>query len=146
MDRLLYQYLLDNSGRMFSFSSAGDKVMDKVVLFTPMETQDSYAVILGDLQNDGSIDLDITSSDGNTELVLTTVAKDIMFFLSDHPKAEVLIKGSTQARTRLYQMAIVRELSDIGRYFDIHGLTTDGLEVFQQGRNYWGFTISIKDN
>lgn len=146
MDRLLYQYLFDNSGQMFGFSSRGDKVLDKIVLFAPTEIQDSYAVIIGDLQNDGSIDMDGISGSGSTEFVLATVAKAIAFFLSDHPEAEVLIKGTTQARTRLYQMAIVRETRDIGGYFDIYGLTADGYEIFQQGRSYWSFTVSIKDN
>lgn len=120
--------------------------MDKIVLFVPTAIPDSYTVILGDLQNDGSVDVVGTSGNGNTELILATVAKAIAFFLSDHPEAEVLIEGSTQARTRLYQIAIVRELRDIGSYFDIYGLTTDGYEVFQQGRSYLSFTVSIKGN
>lgn len=146
MDRLFYQYLFDNSGQIFSFSSIGNKVMDKIVLFVPTAIPDSYTVILGDLQNDGSVDVAATSGNGNTELILATVAKAIAFFLSDHPEAEVLIEGSTHARTRLYQIAIVRELRDIGSYLDIYGLTADGYEVFQQGRSYLSFAESIKGN
>lgn len=119
--------------------------MDKVVLFLPTAIPNSYAVVLGDLQNDGSIDVDCTSNSGNTKFILTTIAKAIAFFLSDRPLAEVMIEGTTQARTRLYQIAIVRELKDIGNYFDIYGLTADGYEIFQLGRSYRSFTVSIKN-
>lgn len=145
MDRSLYQYVLDNSGRIFSFSSARDKVMDKIILFSPASYPDSYSVLLGDLQYDGSIDVNRRGGRNNAEFVLSTVAKAIAFFLSDFPEAEIIIEGNTPARTRLYQIAIAREIDDLGRYFEIYGLGDDGLETFQKGRTYQGFVITIKN-
>lgn len=124
----------------------GNKVMDKIVLFVPTAISDSYTVVLGDLQSDGSIDVAGTSGKANAEFVLSTVAKAIAFFLSDRPEAEVLIEGSTFARTRLYQIAIARELQDLGNYFDIYGVTNEGLEIFQQGRVYGSFTVTVRNS
>ncbi len=119
--------------------------MDKIILFSPASYPDSYSVLLGDLQYDGSIDVNRRGGRNNAEFVLSTVAKAIAFFLSDFPEAEIIIEGNTPARTRLYQIAIAREIDDLGRYFEIYGLGDDGLETFQKGRTYQGFVITIKN-
>ena len=49
-------------------------------------------------------------------------------------EAEMLIEGSILARTRLYQIVIMRELKGLGDYFNIYGMTENGPEIFQQGR------------
>lgn len=144
MDRSLYQYIFDNSGRIFSFSSTGGREMDKVVLFIPTAYSDCYSITLGDLQIDGSIDVNERGGSYNAEFVLSTVAKVIAFFLSDFPGAEVIIEGSTPARTRLYQIAISREMDDLGRYFDVYGVDGDTVEIFRKGRMYRSFAITVK--
>jgi len=139
-----YDYLPDGFGNIFYFSGCGNKNIDKVLLFKYLDDPEVYEIILGSLRGDGSIDVEGSGDNGDAATILFTVAKAIAFFLSDHPRAEVFIEGTTQARTRLYQMAIARELDDLGDYFDIRGLTDDHEELFQLGRNYQAFTISLK--
>lgn len=81
-----YYYLPDGSGRMFYFSGSGDKKMDKVLLFKHVDDPEVYEIILGNLRTDGSIDVDGSGDHGDAAAVLSTVAKAIAFFLSDHPR------------------------------------------------------------
>lgn len=141
-----YDYLPDSFGSMFYFASSGDGNINKVVVFTSMEDPDTYAVALGNLRDDGSID--VHGQDGNEDAVavLSTVAKAMAFFLADHPEAWVVIEGTTPARARLYRRAIAQELDDLGGYFDIYGFDGTNQEIFQPGRNCLSFTISLKSN
>lgn len=118
--------------------------MDKIVLFTPTAFINSYSIILGDIAWDGSIDINRKNDRNNAEFVLSTVAKTIAFFLSDFPEAEIIIEGSTLSRTRLYQLAIRRGMDDLGRYFDIYGMDGDNLEIFQKGKMYRSFVVTVK--
>lgn len=144
MDTPWYDYFPDYFGRMFYFASSADGKIDKVLLFKHLDDPEVFEITLGNLRTDGSIDVDGSGDHGDAALVLSTVAKAIEFFLSDHPEAEIFIEGTTPGRTRLYQMAIVRELDDLGRYFDVSGFTGSREEFFQSGRNYQSFTISLK--
>lgn len=141
-----YDNLPDSSDRIFYFSGSRDNAIDKVLLFKCLDDSGIYEIVLGNLRTDGSIDVDGTGDHADAATVLSTVAKIIAFFLSDHPEAEIFIVGTTPARTRLYQMAIVRELDDLGQYFDICGYTGGDEEIFQSGRTYQSFTISLKNN
>lgn len=139
-----YDYFSDGSCNIFYFAGSGNGRIDKILIFTQMEDPDAYSIALGNLWLDGSIDVHETAGDGDTVAILSTVAKAIAFFLADHPQAAIIIEGTTPARVRLYQMAIVCELDDLGKYFDIHGFDGSDREIFQPGRNYLSFTISLK--
>jgi hypothetical protein len=141
-----YDYLPDSSGDIFYFASSGDAKIDKVVVFTQMDDPDTYGVALGNLRSDGSIDVDGQGDRGDTVAVLSMVAKAIAFFLTDHPEAGIVIEGTTSARARLYQMAIVRELDDLGKYFDVYGFDGRNKEIFQHGSKYLSFTITLKNS
>ncbi|SEI38829.1 hypothetical protein SAMN05216327_101142 [Dyadobacter sp. SG02] len=144
MNTAWYDYIPDSDGDIFYFASSEDSKIDKIVVFTQMNDPDSYAVVLGNLRDDGSIDVDERGDNGDTTAVLSTVSKAIAFFLSDRPEASVVIEASTSARARLYQMAILRESVDLGQYFDIYGFNGRCKEIFQPGQNYLSFIISIK--
>ncbi|MDR6804310.1 hypothetical protein J2Y45_001579 [Dyadobacter sp. BE34] len=139
-----YDYFSDGFCKIFYFAGSGNGRIDKIVIFTQMQEPDAYSITLGNLRLDGSIDVHGTAGDGDAAEILSTVAKVIAFFLVDHPQAAIFIEGTTAARVRLYQMAIVRELDDLGKYFDIHGFDGSDMEIFQPGRNYLSFTISLK--
>ena len=69
-----------------------------------------------------------------------------MLFTSNFPNAKVLIIGSTNSRTRLYQMAIGRYFIEIEKYFDIQGLRNGVWELFRHGINYDAFLAKKKIN
>ena len=139
-----YDYLSDGYDRMFYFSGWESMNMNKVLLFKYLDDPEVYEIILGNLRTDGSIDVERAGDYDHADTVLSTVAKAIAFFLADRPEAEIFIEGTTPTRTRLFQMAIVRELDDLGQYFDVYGFTDGREEIFQSGRNYQAFTISLK--
>lgn len=57
----------------------------------------------------------------------------------------VYIEGSTAERTRLYQIIIAREISEIEKIFTIYGLLDSVLEPFQKNQNYNAFVIVLKN-
>lgn len=130
---------------MFWFTSTGKESIIKVIIFKPTEEPDIYEMALGDLNSDGSIDLDKRSDNGDMEEVLSTVAKALLFFLSDHVEAQVVIEASGDSRARLYQIAIKRELDDLGDCLVAYGFDNESPEVLQSGKNYKKFVISLRE-
>jgi hypothetical protein len=53
---------------------------------------------------------------GDSQIILATVANVVLSFLDEHPTASVFATGSTTSRTRLYQMGISRILPVITGY------------------------------
>jgi hypothetical protein len=144
MNIAFYESILNGKHLMFWFTSAGRESIIKVILFRPTSEPDTYEMLLGDLNPDGSIDMEMRSNNGDTEEVLSTAAKSVAFFLSDHAEAKVVIEASTSSRTRLYQIAIGREIEDMGEYLEVSGFDGENLEVFRSGRNYKKFIISLR--
>jgi len=131
---------------MFWFTSTGKESIIKVILFKLTEEFDVYEIALGDLNSDGSIDLDARSDNGDTEEVLSTVAKAVLFFLSDHIEAQVVIEASSDSRARLYQTAIKKEMTDLGNYLVIYGFENENPEILRSDKNYKKFVISLREN
>lgn len=146
MNTAFYESILNGNRLMFWFTSMGKESIIKVILFKPTEEPDIYEIALGDLNSDGSIDLDKRSDNGDTEEVLSTVAKALLFFLSDHMDAQVVIEASSDSRARLYQIAIKRGLDDLGDYLVAYGFDNENPEVLQSGKNYKKFVISLRED
>lgn len=80
MNAAFYESILNGKRMMFWFTSTGKESIIKVIIFKPTEEPDIYEMALGDLNSDGSIDLDKRSDNGDMEEVLSTVAKALLFF------------------------------------------------------------------
>ncbi|SDF79562.1 hypothetical protein SAMN04487996_112218 [Dyadobacter soli] len=128
----------------FWFKSMGRASIVKAIMFRPTSEPDIYEIALGDLTSDGLIDLEVRSDNGDMEEVLSTVAKALLFFLSDHLGAQVVIEASSDSRSRLYQMAIKRELENLGDCLAVHGFEGENPEVLQRGKNYKRFVVSLR--
>ena len=146
MNEAFYESILNGKRLMFWFTSIGKDSIIKVIQFKPTEEPDIYEIALGDLNSDGSIDLDKRSDNGDTEEVLSTVAKALLFFLSDHMEAQVVIEASSDSRAPLYQIAIKRGLDDLGEYLVAYGFDNEKPEVLQSGKNYKKFVISLRED
>lgn len=146
MNAAFYESILNGKRLMFWFTSIGKESIIKVIQFKPTEEPDIYEIALGDLNSDGSIDLDKRSDNGDTEEVLSTAAKALLFFLSDHMEAQVVIEASSDSRARLYQIAIKRGLDDLGEYLVAYGFDNEKPEVLQSGKNYKKFVISLRED
>ncbi|SDF79492.1 hypothetical protein SAMN04487996_112216 [Dyadobacter soli] len=144
MNEAFYESILSGKHMMFWFESIGRESIIKAILFRPTSEPDTYKMLLGDLDPDGSINVESRSNNGDTEKVLSIAARSIVFFLSDHPEAKVVIEASTESRARLYQIAIGREMEDLGNYLNILGFHGEKPEAFQSGKNYKKIIVSLK--
>jgi hypothetical protein len=143
-----YSIINDNSFLSYKFESIGPKgTIKKVIQFEKIKglRENIYNLTLGDWdENKGIIDDLVISNNHDTTKVLYTVALTILEFLRHFPNAIILIAGSTDSRTRLYQMVISKNVKEINRLFDIQGFRNGFWENFMPGRNFEAFLIMSK--
>ncbi|WP_343688039.1 hypothetical protein [Chitinophaga sp.] len=88
-------------------------------------------------------DLTITNNEDKNK-VLATVAGTVLDFSANYNKVAIHAKGSTPARTRLYQIGINTFKTEIVNHYTILGNRNDNWENFESGVNYDAF-IAIKN-
>ena len=81
------------------------------------------------------------SNNGDRDKVLATVASTVFDFFAFHPNAKIFAKGTTPAKTRLYQMGINVNWKEISKFLEIHGYINGGWEKFKRYKNYDAFII-----
>ncbi|HET6254986.1 MAG TPA: hypothetical protein VFE32_12975 [Puia sp.] len=84
------------------------------------------------------------TNNGDRDKVLATVAFTAIDFTDQYPNTLIYLKGSTPARTRLYQMGIGNNLQEINKNFEIRGYYSKKWEPFISGRNYEAFLAQRK--
>ena len=85
----------------------------------------------------------VITNNGDSLKVLATVASTVYTFTGRHPDAHIFATGSTEVRTRLYQMGITNNLVEIQKDFHVHGMRQDEtFEEFVVGEDYIGFLIT----
>ncbi len=141
-----YAVEVGESGMVYQFISRGvNGSLAKLVVYTKMDTPGIYNLALGDYDYfTGGIDVDCTSNNGDTESVLATVAHTVLAFTDLHPDAAIFARGSTPARTRLYQMGLCKHLEAITQEFRLFGMIDDRWEEFQPNRRYEAFLAERK--
>ena len=128
----------------FEFVSTGQRIIHKVIVYQQLPSTDAYNLALGDVDEQGKVDYDVTSDNGDRDQILATVVQTMIAFFGQHPGTFVVIAGSTPSRTRLYQVVIARELAEIQKRFNVTGITDASNEPFSKGRSYRAFVISMK--
>jgi hypothetical protein len=98
-----------------------------------------YNLAFGDVTEDGEIDDVNVTNNQDRNRIIATVALTMKKFFESHPEKEVQIQGSTDARTRLYRMAISKHRDDFGRSFYIYGRHDKTWRPFRQGLQYDAF-------
>lgn len=61
-----------------------------------------------------------------------------------HPRSVIVAKGSTPARTRLYQMGISQFWSEIAALFEIKGFKDGSWHAYERGKNFEAFFLVKK--
>lgn len=146
MNELSYPFVTKNDGMTFEFDSiSSTKVVRKIIEYHLIDEELSiYNLALVDsLPNNQFSDLNI-SNNRDMPKVLATVFQSILRFFELKPSARILIEGSTPARTRLYQMAISKYLIEFKQQYVILGLSESGSELFEKGKTYDRFIVSLK--
>ena len=147
MDGPHYNFTASDDATVFWFESIGEgNVVEKQIKISPTSFPNFYTLALVDVMADGSLSDTNRPRQGDVEKVLATVLQTVLVFTEKNPDSTVFFTGSTPARTRLYQMAIVRELEAAKSMFDIQGLIGGLFYDFQSGTPYEGFAITRKSN
>ncbi|WP_341842455.1 DUF6934 family protein [Chitinophaga caseinilytica] len=84
------------------------------------------------------------SNNLDREKVLSTVANTVQAFMLRYPMSRIFVRGSTQARTRLYQMRLLSYLHEINKDFLLEGFHENEWETFQPNNNYSSFSLTKK--
>ena len=105
-----------------------------------------YNLAFGDIDlNSGEIDDLVVTNNQDREKVLATVANTVIAFTKRRPKAHIFIRGSTQPRTRLYQMAISKYFDELSKNFEIQGKFKRTWLPFEKNINFDAFLIIRKN-
>ena len=140
-----YPLTTDIHHEAFEFFSEGPKGrIKKVVLFQKIGV-DFYNLAFGDWdQENKKINDKARSNNADREMVLSTIAVTIMDFMIQHPEAMVFCKGSTTARTRMYQMALFANWKAVKKQFRIDGFSEGEWRIVKPDSNYEAFVISAR--
>lgn len=147
MNEESYQFQKEPEIYYYEFCSEGPNGrIRKVVQFQQIAADEGvYNLGFGDIDpSSGEIDDLSVSNNQDTKKVLATVAKTVVVFIEQHPKAIVMAKGSTPARTRLYQMGIAQFWDEIHDLFEVKGFIDNEWHSFEKGKNFEAFFIFKK--
>ncbi len=104
-----------------------------------------YNLALIDILPNGEVSDLSVSNNKDMPKVLSTVFQSMLYFFEAKPKARIFIQGSTPSRTRLYQIAISKYMTEFEQKFDIWGFVGNEMELFLKDKNYEIFIISTKN-
>ncbi len=95
---------------------------------------------------DGRInDLSI-SNNNDRDKILATIASAVLDFTAIFPDMMVYAKGSTPARTRLYQMGIAANYTEISSLLHVYGFLEGHWHKFEANINYDAFFVLRKSS
>ena len=151
MEKERYELKDIDKAMVFEFTSIGPKgEIPKLVMYSKTEVENFYNLSFGD-KNIYTNDIDDTdifaiSDNKDSKKVLATVASTIYTFTNRYPDAWIGATGSSDARTRLYQMSISNNLEEILRDFAVIGVKDQRLYLFEKNTRYDAFLITLKKN
>lgn len=130
---------------VYEFLSEGPKSnIKKVILYQEID-ENVFNLAFGDWDEKLQKISDISRSNNNDrDKVLATVASTVIDFIRHYPEAAIFAKGSTPAKTRLYQMGISANWYEIDQLFEVQGFYGERWESFKQRRNYDAFLLKAK--
>ncbi len=146
MHQPFYPFTILNEAHRFDFVSVGDHAISKTIIYQRTNIPDTFQLVMGDVHDSGMVDIYHVSDNGDMKKVLATVFQSMFTFLEIHIHATVVFAGSTHARTRLYQIAIARELAIASERYIVQGFNGEHFEPFERNKPYQGFGISLKKN
>ena len=120
----------------------------KKVQFSKTDMPGIYNLGFGDKMNDGSIDDNSDSKNGDRDKILATICNIIYLYTNIYPERSIVFLGSNLVRTRLYRMAIAKNYEELSNDFHIFVLIDEKDEIdkvpFYPNLNCLGFLINRK--
>jgi hypothetical protein len=127
-----YPIIAGDTLMVYEFSSEGiNGKVQKLVVYRETNLHNLYNLGFGDMKEQGVIDDEAITNNGDSQKVLATVAFTLLQFTNEYPDALVYATGSTESRTRLYRIGISNNLNMINEHFFIFGQKEDLWEPFQ---------------
>ncbi len=143
-----YKYNTNETFLDFEFASEGPNgKIKKVVRYSPQNANGItyFNLGFGDLNEEtGKIEDLAISNNRDKDKILATVAATVLEFTNHFPDVMVYAKGSTLARTRLYQMGIVANWEQIDLLLEVYGFVKGRWEKFKKNSNYEAFLVLRK--
>ncbi len=141
-----YPVTIGATAMVYEFVSEGNNgKIFKLVIYSETHLHNFYNLGFGDKDEiSGNIDDAIITNNGDSEVVLTTVASTLYIFTDKFPDAMVFASGNTTARTRLYRIGITNNLEMIEKDFEVFGLEGDAWSPFAKGVEYEAFLAKRK--
>jgi hypothetical protein len=143
-----YEFVAHPSGMEFEFVSDGPNgSRTKKVQFRPRIENGvtSFNLAFGDWDEQKKRIDDLARTDNHdAKKVLATVAYIVLSFTEQSGEKTVFARGSTPARTRLYQMGIVAHYQEIENLLNIYGYKNNEWQLFKKGVNYEAFAVRWK--
>jgi len=135
-----YDFLTNESGFDYEFESTGPKgIIKKVAHFSEL-SPNIYNFGFGDFDPETKKVSDaVVSNNGDREKIMATVGQIIYNFTEYRPAALIFIKGTVDAKTRLYQMALNKHWENIDPVFEVWGWIKGHWEPFRKNTNYEQF-------
>lgn len=147
MDHNRYTDLSISSDLMeFRFTSTGPKGQIKKLVQFKKISPNIYNLAFGNENEDGTIDDEDESNNGDIVRVLATVASTVYIFTEFYPDMGVFFSGSTDQRTKVYKYALARNYLELRKSFFIEGIRIlkDGSYIrcpFNTSETYDGFYV-----
>ena len=141
-----YQLKSSEDLRAFEFISEGPKGrIIKWIQFEKSKNGNLYNLAFGDKKEGvDEIDDKVVTDNKDSQKVLATVAVSVLKFTEKYPEAWIFATGSTDSRTRLYQMGISQNLNELEQYFDIYGYFKGEWVKFEKNVPYESFLVNRK--
>jgi hypothetical protein len=138
-----YPFFSNETFLDFEFESDGPNgKIKKVVRYSPQNANGVtyFNLGFGDWNgNTGKIDDSAISNNHDRDRILATVAATVLDFTAHFPDVMVYAKGSTPARTRLYQMGISGNWNEIEPLLIVYGFLNNEWHPFEKNVNYEAF-------
>ena len=135
-----YQYTTNPDFLDFEFISEGPKgKIRKIIRYISRDVNGIlfYNLGFGDLDEEtGQINELAISDNNDRNKVPATVAATVLAFTLRFPGAIIYARGSTLARTRLYQIGVVAHWDQIIGLLEVYGFANGKWEKFAKNVNY----------
>ncbi len=128
------------------FMSEGKKGrIPKRIVFYATELENVYNLAFGDMDENGEINDQCISDNGDRNKILATVANVTKKYAERYPDRLIFFQGSTNERTRLYRMAVGLNLKELSEQFDIYAYVNEEIMLFKQDLPITAFLIKKKN-
>ena len=148
MNQEKYIYATNEDLLNYVFDSIGPKgKIKKIIRFTARNASGTtyFNLGFGDFNAEtGKIDDLVITDNKDRDKILATIASAVLDFTKLFPDIMVYAKGSTDARTRLYQMGIAANLEEIQSLLTVYGFTNNTWSEFEKNINYDAFLVLRK--